>query len=173
MINCYVLQVLTSKEELYLEHVKHFPDLTCKLILPRRELTIKKQGKLKKVIKPVFPSYIFWETDDPDPRTREMLRKLPGFGRFLKNEKGDLIALRDNERMIITSLTGDGEIARKSQIIFDRNKRVKVLSGPLKGHEGSIVKVDKRKHRVTVEINLYDKRFKIDLEYEEVEQTIK
>ena len=122
------------------------------------------------MIKPVFPSYIFWETEDPDPNTREMLRKLPGFGRFIKNETGELIALRDGDRMIISSLTVDGEVARKSQVVFDTNKRVKVLNGPLKGNEGSIVKVDKRKHRVTVEIKLYDKRFKIDLEYEEVEQ---
>jgi transcription antitermination factor NusG len=45
-----------------------------------------------------------------------------------------------------------------------------VLKGPLKGEEGSIIKVDRRKRRVTVQINLYDKRFKIAFEYEEVEK---
>ncbi len=170
MTNCYVLQVLTGKEERYLAHVKRTKDLHCKLILPRRELTIKRRGKFMKLVKPIFPGYIFWETDDPDLTTRELLRKQPFFMWYLKEKDGVLIPLKDEDRTIISSLTVDGEIARKSQVVFDRNKRVRVLKGPLKGNEGAITKVDKRKHRVTVEINLYDKRFKIDLEYEEVEK---
>lgn len=172
MIHCYVLQVNTGKEELFIEHVKnlHRGKMPCKLILPRRELTIRKKGKFHKTVKPVFPSYIFWETGDPAPKTRAMLRRIPGFNRFMKDNKGNLIPLTEDDRMIISSLTVDGEIARKSVITFDRNNRVRVLKGPLKGNEGSIIKVDRRKRRVTVELHLYDKRFKIDLEYEEVEK---
>lgn len=173
MVNCYLIQVITGKEELYIKHamklasVHEFP---CKLILPRRELTIRKQGKHSTSIKPVFPGYVFWETDHAHPDIRQMLRRTPGFIRLIKDEQGVLLPLTEDDRRIISSITSDGEIARKSLVYFDKDNRVRVLKGPLKGEEGSIIKVDRRKRRVTVQINLHDKRFKIAFEYEEVEK---
>jgi transcription termination/antitermination protein NusG len=88
----------------------------------------------------------------------------------MKDEKGTLIPLQKDDRSIISTLTIDGEIAGPSTVIFDKNNRVKVLKGPLMGQEGRIIKVDRRKRRITVAIEFADKRFKIDLAYQEAEK---
>ncbi len=170
MIDCYVLQVATGKEDLYLRHLRRDTEHDFKIILPKRELTLRRKGKHFKSIKPVFPGYLFWETNDPDPDSRWLLRKIPGFIRFMKDENSTLLPLRESDREIISTLTVDGEIAGPSTIIFDKNNRVKVLKGPLMGQEGRIIKVDRRKRRITVAIEFADKRFKIDLAYQEVEK---
>jgi transcription termination/antitermination protein NusG len=41
-----------------------------------------------------------------------------------------------------------------------------VINGPLKGLEGKIVKVDKRKGRAKVKLDLYDESFLVDLSFE-------
>lgn len=171
MIDCYVIQVMTGKEELFVRHLHRFKDLQSDMLVPKRELTIRKQGKHSKVTKPIFPGYVFWETDDPDPDTRWLLRSTPHFARFMKDRDGKMLPLQDQDRHLVSQLTVDGEVAGKSLITFDKNNRVKVLKGPLQGQEGSIIKVDRRKKRATVKIHLYDKTFKIDLEYEELKKT--
>jgi len=41
-----------------------------------------------------------------------------------------------------------------------------IVDGPLMGLEGRIIKVDKRKKRAKVKLNLYDDSFAIDLAFE-------
>ncbi|MGM0432691.1 MAG: antiterminator LoaP [Spirochaetota bacterium] len=173
MVNCYLIQVMTGKEQYFIKHAKRSAEiqqLLCKLIVPRREMTIRRRGKHFKQIKPIFPGYVFWETDDPVPEVRQMLRRQPGFVRLIKDRQGSMLPLTNEDRMIISNLTSDGEIARRSLVFFDEKNRVRILKGPLKGNEGYITKVDRRKQRVTVELQVYEKRFKIAFEYEEVEK---
>lgn len=173
MIQCYVIQVMTGEEETYIKHaVRNVSRIgkSCKLLLPRREMTIRRKAKLSKQIKPIFPGYVFWETEVVDTEVRTLLRRSPNYIRFMKEQEGSLIPLKEDDRQMLSSIMSDGQIARKSYIYFDENNRVRVLKGPLKGYEGNIIRVDRRKKRATVEIRLYDKRFKIDLEYEQMER---
>ncbi|MDA3832655.1 MAG: hypothetical protein PF495_04595 [Spirochaetales bacterium] len=133
MVNCYLIQVTTGKEEIYKKHAYRFAEiqqLPCKLILPRRELTIKRQGKFSKVVKPIFPSYIFWETEKPDPEVRRMLRHVPGFIRLVKDEFGKLIPLSEGDRTIVASITSDGEVAKRS-LVFSTKTIAYVFSKDL------------------------------------------
>ena len=49
---------------------------------------------------------------------------------------------------------------------FDANQRIVVEKGPMKGLEGQIIKVDKRKKRARVRLDLYDSTFEIDFGFE-------
>jgi transcriptional antiterminator NusG len=51
-------------------------------------------------------------------------------------------------------------------VYFDRNSRIVVLEGPLMGLEGKIIKVDKRKGRAKIKLDLYDNSFSCDLAFE-------
>ena len=59
-----------------------------------------------------------------------------------------------------------GPVAGKSKVYFDENSRIVVTEGPLMGLEGKIVKVDKRKGRAKIKLDLYDDSFAIDLAFE-------
>lgn len=173
MNECFLIQVMTGKEELYRRHFEKIcPDtgIVQKLIIPKRELTLRKGGKLKKEVNPIFPGYIFWECESPHPDVRWAVRKTPGFVRLIRTPEGPLVHLNEEERQIIKTLTGSGEVARKSTIIFDKNNRVKVLSGPMMGQEGNIIKVDRRKKRARVRYLIHDKYYSCDLEFEILEK---
>ena len=57
----------------------------------------------------------------------------------------------------------------KSKVIFDENKRIRVIHGALKGLEGKIVKVDRRKQRAKVALTLYEDSFLIDFGFDLLE----
>ena len=62
-----------------------------------------------------------------------------------------------------------GEVAGQSVVTFDEKRRIRVISGPLLGLDGQIVKVDHRKRRARVRLSLYEESFEIDFEFEALE----
>jgi len=64
-----------------------------------------------------------------------------------------------------------GNVVGLSQVSFDENQRIVIKSGPLKGMEGKITKVDKRKKRVKVQLDMYKESFLVDFGYEVVGNT--
>jgi transcriptional antiterminator NusG len=51
-------------------------------------------------------------------------------------------------------------------VYFNENSRIVVVEGPLVGLEGRIIKVDKRKGRAKISLDLYNDSFAIDLAFE-------
>lgn len=240
---CYIIQVVTGKETLFVQHAERLLSSALgsearrhRFIIPRRELTIRRQGKFRKVTSPVFPSYIFWELvdaeanggepegggwdeaepegselndatqgelDDGEPKgakqfkqeaankeaakpkgagwddlsqkrfneVRNILRRINGYVRFLKDHEGNLAPLNEHDVRLIHHLITGGEISKASKVSFDVNNRIVALDGPLAGYEGSIIKVNRRKKRAKVQFLLNGKKFLIDFEYEEMQHT--
>jgi transcriptional antiterminator NusG len=68
--------------------------------------------------------------------------------------------------LVLHFIKNVGPLAGKSRVSFDENSRIAVISGPLSGLEGRIVKVDKRKGRAKIKLDLYGDSFCIDLAFE-------
>ena len=165
----YVIQVKTGGEERYLKLAKQAIDETAttetNLHWPRRKLRVRKQGEFRDILAPIFPGYIFFETDNIGTDIYWTLRKTDGFLRFLRdNSKIDPLAGTDRELLI--HFLKLGEVVDKSRAYFDENKRICIVEGALKGLEGQIVKVDRRKQRAKVRLSLYENSFLIDFGYE-------
>ncbi len=62
-----------------------------------------------------------------------------------------------------------GEVVERSKVCFDENQRIRVLSGPLKDLEGRIVKVNRRKGRAKIKLELYNVNFLIDFGFDVLE----
>ena len=56
-------------------------------------------------------------------------------------------------------------------MVFNENNRIEVKSGPMMGLEGKIVKVDKRKQRAKVQLDLYKESFFVDFGFELIAPT--
>jgi transcriptional antiterminator NusG len=65
-----------------------------------------------------------------------------------------------------------GPVAGRSRVYFDENSRIVVADGPLLGLEGKIIKVDKRKGRAKIKLDLYDDSFSIDLAFEVIQPAV-
>jgi len=63
---------------------------------------------------------------------------------------------------------GLGPKIGSSLVRFDENDRVVVIEGPLKGFEGSIIKVDKRKQRAKIRVDFGGTAHTMDLSFEDM-----
>jgi len=165
-MNYYVIQVQTQGEESFMKLAdEQLADADVKLSWPRRALTIRRAGRLRETLAPLFPGYVFLEAEEVTIDVYWALRRTPGFYRFLESNT-DIRPLEREERQLVMHFLSFGEIVRKSQVVFDANSRIQVVGGPLEGLEGLIVKVDKRKGRAKVRLDLYSNSFLVDLGFD-------
>ena len=161
----YVLQVYTGEEQRYMQLAEEEMGGGARLIWPRRRLFIRKRGVRKRVLAPLFPGYIFLEVEDLTPALIRALRRVGGFVRILE-QTSDPTPLRGDDLELVRHFLGFGEIVKESKVTFTADSRIEVIEGPLKGLEGRIVKVDKRKGRAKVRLDLYKNSFLVDLGFE-------
>ena len=89
-MNLYAIQVKTRGEEKFITRVKKnielgnlLDSLKAELVWPRRQLTIRKQGKEKTAFSPIFPGYDFLSIESISPDVYWNIRRSEGFYRFL------------------------------------------------------------------------------------------
>ena len=67
---------------------------------------------------------------------------------------------------------GLGPKIGSSLVRFDENDRIVVIEGPLKGIEGNIIKVDKRKQRAKIRVDFAGTVHTLDLSFEDIERKV-
>jgi transcriptional antiterminator NusG len=169
MIRYYTIQVKTGFEKKFMRfYGVLYPEKPLGLHFLQKELPRRRRGVVRKKTSALLPGYIFIELSD-DHEVGEYyweLRRTPGFFRFLVSNR-DIRPLEGSELDIIRYLLETtGPVAGISTVEFDENSRIMVLDGPMKGFEGRIIKVDKRKGRARVRLDLYSESHWIDLAFE-------
>ena len=117
---------------------------------------------------PVFPGYVFLELAEGENILdyQWAFRRTKGFYRFLRSNQ-DITPLQNRDLALVLHFIREvGPLAGISKVVFDENSRIAVISGPMSGLEGRIVKVDKRKRRAKIKLDLYGDFFCIDLAFE-------
>ena len=173
-MNYYVMQVKTGGEEKFLRSARDAvggddPDSASRIFWPRRRLRIRKKGRQRDTLAAIFPGYVFLETESLSNETFWALRRSIGFYKFLRNNT-DVQALTGHDKELLLHFLKLGEVVEKSKVYFDENNRIRVTEGALKGLEGRIVKVDRRKMRAKVSLSLYEDSFLIDFGFELMER---
>ena len=172
-MNYYIAQVATGHEKAFLENInKLHPQLAQQynFTFLTRELYIQRAGEKLKELQPVFPSYVIVETSSEiDPKTIQELKAVPYFYHFL-NSNTDITPLFGNDLEIIRHFVGLGPKIGSSLVRFDENDRIVVIEGPLKGLEGSIIKVDKRKQRAKIRVEFAGTAHTMDLSFQDIER---
>ena len=132
---------------------------------------IKSGGKArgKTTEQPMFPGYVFMSAEDISPALFHVINHTPNFYRFLKNNK-DITPLAGKDLDYFHTLSNYGEVAGFSKVSFNTDDRIVVLSGPLQGFTGNIIRVNKHKQRVTVQIDMCGSISSFDLCYDLVEK---
>ncbi len=113
--------------------------------------------------KPLYPGYFFAITDDPY-RVKQALKDVCHFCRILGFE-GELIPISSEERELLSGMVSgseDGELADMSYGVAE-NDEIKVISGPLKGFESRIVRVDRHKRKAYLLLRVGDERSELEV----------
>jgi transcriptional antiterminator NusG len=169
----YTIQVKTRNEHTFIKLFKALnPSSLLKIYFLERKLNVRKNGVVKPILSPIFPGYLFIEVDEDETIEKYywQLRKTDGFYRFLKSNQ-DIVPLSGKDlETVLHFLKKTGTVAGVSLAHFDENARIVIDEGPLKGLEGSIVKVDKRKGRAKIKLDMYGDSFAIDLAFEMIKK---
>ncbi len=154
----YVLQVQTGKElavrsQLMREGIA--------ADVPRERILIRKGGLWSKMIKLLFPGYVFVEID----YSAEMFHKInpvSGVIRFL----GNPTPLSGHEAEMIRWLSNDGEIIEPSSVNTEDGRIV--CQGFLAGYEDHIKYFNLRQKKAAVEIKFGGKIHRANLSIEKI-----
>jgi transcriptional antiterminator NusG len=166
----FVIQVRTGKEQQYIKQADMVLQAPAqRLFWPRRALRIRRQGEWKDSVAAIFPGYLFLQAESIPPPLFGALKRISGFLRYLKDNQ-HLEPLNPRDREILLHFLSYGEVVQRSRVYFDQDNRIRVISGPLKGMEGRVVKVDRRKGRARIRLELYEDSFLIDFGFDSLEK---
>ncbi|GAB6931219.1 transcription termination/antitermination protein NusG [Paenibacillus sp. JCM 10914] len=160
-------------------------------VIPKRKVPEKKDRNVQPVIKTLFPGYVFVETKMsfsiyytlkenpfiyntlnylnnkdkksilPDAQVLSVTSERPEESHFFKE-------IPSEEMHVVLKLINENEVIEYSQVYF-QDSHVIVQSGPLKGMESLIKKVDKHKKRAKVLMNIMGREQLVDFGIEILE----
>lgn len=157
----YVLQVMTGKE-LTVRKLLEQRDITA--YVPRERILIRKGGLWSKMIKLLFPGYVFVDIDF-SAKAFHTINPVEGVIRFL----GRPTPLPEREAEMVLWLANGGEIIEPSPLTVDGDKIT--CEGFLEGHEDDIKYLNARQKKASVEVRFGGKvhRANIGIEIKNVE----
>ena len=149
----YVIQVRTGTEEEIQRQCETIIDKNIleKSFIPKYERERKYQGKWHTELKVLFPGYVFLVSDEKEKLFFE-LKRIIGLTKLLGTGK-TIVPLTDEEVNFLLRLGGEEQTVEMSEGIIE-NDRMVVTSGPLKGNEGLIRKIDRHKRKAWLEIEM-------------------
>lgn len=116
-------------------------------------------------LKEMYPGYIFIKTTLNEESFKEkyagLFQTVERLGKVI--EKDEFIALRDNEMNILSKLFDDSNAIRHSQGKYNGND-LEIFSGPLKGLEKNIKKINRHKRIAKVGFEILDQEMLLPLE---------
>lgn len=158
----YVVQVRSGTEHnIRIQCNKKIPDAIMeRCFIPYYEEKKKQNGSWNTLQKILFPGYIFMITEDVEKlffhlKTIEGMTKLIGTG-------NDIIPLTEEEIIFLQRLGGDEQIVSMSEGIIE-GTQVTIISGPLKGMEGLIQKIDRHKRKAWLELELFGRMRQVEV----------
>ena len=116
----------------------------------------------KRIRRRMFPGYVFFRGKDNIDIT--ILVKWPAVLRVLSNGIGQWQLVGNDYRFAEWLFLHDGVIGF-SKAFVDGNM-LRFLKGPLKGHEGQVIKINRRFQNCLVLLRFEDREFRIWLGYE-------
>lgn len=155
----YVIQTITGEEQETADSIHRVLNgngyRACFVIW--QECVWRLEGKYKVYLKPLFPSYVFVDTDSPE-QFYFALKKVPKDARLLGGG-GDFCEVREEERKLLcwmmsgTNREEKGEyIVRRSPVRVNEDGEIIWAGGALEANIKHIVKKRLRKRSVVIEV---------------------
>lgn len=150
----YVFQVKTGLEtKVALQLQRHVEGDKTACYVPRFVTTQKKNGEWIQVRKVLFPGYVFVETNDIEAFAARLHDALVSI-RLLCQEDGTPLQVQDEEIDWISMLADNvTKTVDMSEGVIEGDE-ICITSGPLKGQEARIRKIDRHKRVAFVEMQL-------------------
>jgi len=162
----YAIFVKSGMEELVLSYLDLMLNgklkLHAQLLVPKRELIEYSRGTKKSTIRILYPGYVFMRINEIysayflikerwHSAIYKFLRNDDYFYEISENEIGQMIQMLDEKGII-----------RISNICVEKN-RILALDGPLTLYNGKIIKINTRKGRAKIQLELHNESRTVDI----------
>lgn len=151
----YVIQTRTGDEEKLVHMIRaqipHEQYRECFYI--KMENAKKSENGWQICLAPMFPGYLFVETDTP----KEMyfdLKKVPKLTKLLKEEGETFLPVSEEEQRFLEDIQSEGHIVRRSLVQVDDEKQIISAQGAVGRYLKNMVRQRVRKRYVLIEKEL-------------------
>lgn len=150
----YAVKVRTGSEEnARMKYAEHVPEKVLeKCAVFYYEEMRKFRGAWMTQKKVFLPGYLFVATEEIEELEKH-LRRVDKKAELLENEEG-FLPLNREDAEFLQSLGGNEQIIRMSEGIIEKSQ-LKIMSGPLRGKESMIRKIDRHKRRAYLEVPIF------------------
>lgn len=166
----YVMQVRGGTEhQIQLQCRKQIPgSILEECFIPVYEEKKRLGGEWKLQKKILFPGYVFAVTEEPKCLIEE-LRKVSGYTRVI-GTGNEIVPLSEEEVTFLEEMGGKDQVVQMSEGVIE-NEKVIVRSGPLRGKEGYIRKIDRHKRKAILEVEMFGRLQRVEVGLEIVSKT--
>jgi len=166
ILSWYALCVRSGYEDLVESLIlRDLNETLVSVLVPKKTVPEKRKGHFKWVTRKLLPGYILINTS-MDAKMYYKLKEIPNCYNFLNKFQDDddiyFLEIPDQEITPIIQLLNDRGTIECSEAYFEGSKVI-VKSGPLKGREGIIRRIDKRKKRAKLLLNFLGDTKMIDV----------
>jgi len=168
----YVIQTFSGQEERVRDAVLNNLDLMkmrqkiFQVLVPEEEIIELRGKKRVEKKKKMFPGYVFVEMV-LDDESWYAIRQTPGVARFI-GTKVKPTPVMDREMQRVLKQIGVKE--EKLEIAFEKGETVRVISGPFRGHTGTVDEINPDKEKLKVLINIFGRDTPVEVNFEHAEK---
>lgn len=141
---------------------RELQDYFFDIIVPMEEQIEIKDGKTKTNLKKVFPGYVLVKMIVTE-QTWYIVRNTRGVTGFVGSGT-DPIPLTDSE------IRKMGFDIQSFNINYEVNDQIRVITGPFENFTGTVISINKEKHKVKVMISMFGRETPVDVDFTEVEK---
>ena len=141
---------------------RELQDYFFDIIVPMEEQIETKDGKTKTNLKKVFPGYVLVKMIVTE-QTWYIVRNTRGVTGFVGSGT-DPIPLTDSE------IRKMGFDIQSFNINYEVNDQIRVITGPFENFTGTVISINKEKHKVKVMISMFGRETPVDVDFTEVEK---
>lgn len=149
----YVVQVRVGAEERIRLQCEQLikPPVMERCYIPYYERQRRYMGEWNAEKRILFPGYVFIISDAPQELI-DRLKKVIGLTKLIGTGR-EIVPLTEHEVMFINKLANEDGLVEMSQGIIQGGRTI-ITSGPLKGFEGKILRIDRHKRTAKIELEL-------------------
>lgn len=170
----YVIQTVTGKEEELIIFIKTVlkKELYGDCFIIKTEWLKRLGGEWLSQVQPLFPGYVFIETDRP----KEVFMKLKGiprFSRMLGNDDFEFVAVRDEEKSFLQQLLcEEKDLITPVGLSVTKNGTLQKIDNKYEFIRGNIIKLNLHKRYLIIEVKICGvvKTVKLGIRMMEVEE---
>lgn len=166
----YAIQIMTGEEHQTAAMCRMLieKEILSEIFYPETEIMKRYQGTWHKERRPLFPGYLFAVTEQPDELYLRF-KQVPKLTKLLGTDHVP-VELSEEEVSLLRHILNPEYVAEVSEGILEGDRLI-VHSGPLKGLEGMVKKINRHKRSATIRVDMFGREIEMTLGLEVLKKT--